>query len=153
MNYMKSITHAFLSLTFSILAATAFAGGAVNVDGSGVGIQGYDPVAFFTDVKPVLGQEQFHSNYHDVTYRFASAEHQQMFEKDPAKYEPQFGGYCAYGVTQGHLAPIKVDAFEIVDGRLLMGYDANATKEFNKDQAGNLKIADHNWPGLAEQKK
>jgi hypothetical protein len=76
-----------------------------------------------------------------------------MFEKDPAKYEPQFGGYCAYGVTQGHLAPIKVDAFEIVDGRLLMGYDANATKEFNKDQAGNLKKADHNWPGLAEQKK
>jgi hypothetical protein len=56
-------------------------------------------------------------------------------------------------VTQGHLAPIKVDAFEIVDGRLLMGYDANATKEFNKDQAGNLKIADHNWPGLAEPKK
>ena len=150
---MQTIRHAVLFIIFSALTAAAFAGGAANVDGSGVGIQGYDPVAFFTGNKPVLGQEQFHSSYHDVTYRFASAEHQQMFEKDPAKYEPQFGGYCAYGVTQGHLAPIKVDAFEIVDGRLLMGYDANAKKAFDKDQAGNLKTADHNWPGLAEQKK
>jgi YHS domain-containing protein len=150
---MKTIHHAVLFIIFSALTATAFAGGAMNVDSNGIGIQGYDPVAFFTDGKPILGQEQFHSSYHDVTYRFASAEHQQMFEKDPAKYEPQFGGYCAYGVTQGHLAPIKVDAFEIVDGRLLMGYDANARTAFDKDQAGNLKIADHNWPGLAEQKK
>ena len=153
MNYMKSITHAFLSLTFGILTATALAGGAVNVDSNGIGIQGYDPVAFFTDGKPVLGQEQFHSSYHDVTYRFASAEHQQMFEKDPAKYEPQFGGYCAYGVTQGHLAPVKIEAFQIVDGRLLMQYDSDVKKKFNEDQAGNLKAADEKWPAVAAQKK
>jgi YHS domain-containing protein len=120
-----------------------------NVDENGVGIQGYDPVAFFTDGKPVLGDDQFHSSYRDVTYRFASAEHQLMFEKDPAKYEPQFGGYCAYGVAKGHLVPVKIDAFQIVDGRLLMQYDLKVKETFNKDQKGNLQAADKNWPTLA----
>ncbi len=150
---MKSRTHALLSIIFTALTATAFAGGTVNVDQSGTALQGYDPVAFFTDGKPAAGKEEFHSSYHDATYRFASAEHQQMFEKDPAKYEPQFGGYCAYGVTQGHLAPVKVDAFQIVDGRLLMQYDTKVTKEFNKDQAGNLKPADEKWPVVSAEKQ
>lgn len=150
---MKLITCTVLLLTLSALAATAFAGATVNVDKSGTALQGYDPVAFFTDSKPVQGKEEFHSSYHDATYRFASAEHQQMFEKEPAKYEPQFGGYCAYGVSQGHLAPVKIDAFQIVDGRLLMQYDAGVTKEFNKDQAGSLKTADEKWPTVSMEKK
>jgi len=124
-----------------------------NVDGQGVGIQGYDPVAFFTDGKPVSGSEQFQGSYHGVTYHFASAEHQAMFEKDPAKYEPQFGGYCAYGVAKGHLAPVKIDAFQIVNGRLLMQYDTKVKDTFNNDQSGNLAAADKNWPGLTAQGK
>jgi YHS domain-containing protein len=141
-------------LPFSCLVVTAslaLAEPKSNVDQNGVGIQGYDPVAFFTDGKPVLGNEQFHSTYHDVTYRFVSAEHQAMFENDPAKYEPQFGGYCAYGVAKGHLAPVKIDAFQIVDGRLLMQYDMKVKETFNKDQQGNLQAADKNWPALTEK--
>ena len=150
---MKSITRTLLSLAFSAFATTAFAGTTVNVDKSGTALQGYDPVAFFTDSKPVPGKEEFHSSYHDASYRFASAEHQKMFEKDPAKYEPQFGGYCAYGVSKGHLAPVKIDAFQIVDGRLLMQYDAGVKSEFNKDQAGSLKAADEKWPTVSAEKK
>lgn len=141
-------------LPFSCLVVTAslaLAEPKSNVDQNGVGIQGYDPVAFFTDGKPVLGNEQFHSKYHDVTYRFVSAEHQAMFENDPAKYEPQFGGYCAYGVAKGHLAPVKIDAFQIVDGRLLMQYDMKVKETFNKDQEGNLQAADKKWPALTEK--
>ena len=119
-----------------------------NLSKEGLALQGYDPVAFFTEQKPVLGKEEFHSGFHDATYRFASAEHQAIFEKDPAKYEPQFGGYCAYGVAQGHLAPVKIDAFQIVNGRLLMQYDSDVKSAFNKDQRGNLETADKNWPTL-----
>ncbi len=127
---------------------TAWAEPRPNVSKDGLALQGYDPVAFFTDEKPVLGKEEFHTSFHDATYRFASAEHQAMFEKDSAKYEPQFGGYCAYGVAKGHLAPVKIDAFQIVNGRLLMQYDSEVKEAFNKDQRGNLETADKNWPAL-----
>jgi len=150
---MKSLvlvqTLAFLSFIASL--STALAGASVNVDKYGVGIQGYDPVAFFADGKPVMGKEEFHSSYHDVVYRFASAEHQAMFDANPSQYEPQFGGYCAYGVTKGHLAPVKIDAFQIVNGRLLMQYDTDVRNTFNKDQRGNLELADKNWPDLSNK--
>ncbi|MEP6937256.1 MAG: YHS domain-containing (seleno)protein [Chthoniobacterales bacterium] len=134
------------------LAALSFSARAEpgpNIAKDGLALQGYDPVAFFTDGKPVLGKEEFHGSYHDATYRFASAEHQALFEKNPAKYEPQFGGYCAYGVSKGHLSPVKIDAFQIVNGRLLMQYDSEVKNAFNKDQHGNLDTADKNWPTLS----
>ena len=118
-----------------------------------MGIQGYDPVAFFTDGKPVLGKEEFHATYNSVTYRFASAEHQAMFEKEPAKYEPQFGGYCAFGVSKGHLVPGKVDAFQIVDGHLLMQYDSTVRDKFNEDQQANLEAANKKWQILHDKDK
>jgi len=145
---MKTFCKLLPLFCLAVTASLAFGEPKPNVDENGVGIQGYDPVAFFTDGKPVLGVEQFHSSYHDVTYRFVSAEHQAIFEKDPAKYEPQFGGFCAYGVAKGHLAPVKIDAFQIVDGRLLMQYDLKVKETFNKDQKGNLQAADNNWPTL-----
>jgi YHS domain-containing protein len=124
----------------------------LNLDKSGLAVQGYDPVAFFTDGKPVKGTPQFTSNLKGATYHFASAEHKATFEKDPAKYEPQFGGYCAYGVSKGKTVPIEVDAFQIVDGRLLLQYDKGIRDKFNKGTAGNLKLADSNWPGLVAAK-
>jgi YHS domain-containing protein len=124
----------------------------LNLDKSGLAVQGYDPVAFFTDGKPVKGAPQFTSNLKGATYYFASAEHKAAFEKDSAKYEPQFGGYCAYGVSKGKTVPIEVDAFQIVDGRLLLQYDKGIRDKFNKDTASNLKLADSNWPGLVASK-
>ena len=150
---MKIIGQTLMILFFTGLVGTAFAGPPANVDRNGVGIQGYDPVAFFTDGKPVPGKEEFHSTYHDVIYHFASAEHQTAFEKSPETYEPQFGGYCAYGVAQKHLAPVKIDAFQVVNGRLLMQYDTSVRDTFNKDQSGNLEAADKNWPELTKNQK
>ena len=147
---MKTITHALLLAFLAGMIATCLAGSSANVDPQGVGLQGYDPVAFFTDGKPVLGKEEFHSSYHDVIYRFASAEHQSLFEKTPVAYEPQFGGYCAYGVSKGHLAPVKIDAFQIVNGRLVMQYDSEVQKLFNEDQRANLEAADKQWPELSK---
>jgi hypothetical protein len=146
---MKPFCKILPFICLAVSASSALAEPKPNVDQNGIGLQGYDPVAFFTDGKPVLGNEKFHSSYHDVTYRFASAEHQAMLEKDSARYEPQFGGYCAYGVAKRHLAPVKIDAFQIVNGRLLMQYDSGVKDTFNKDQRGNLEIADKNWPTLS----
>jgi YHS domain-containing protein len=136
---------------FAALSGIAVAKELNNLDRSGVSIQGYDPVAFFTDNRPVKGSSQFQSEYRGAKYYFASAEHKTAFDKEPAKYEPQFGGYCAYGASQGHPAPIKIEAWQIVNGRLLMQYDLDIKDKFNKDQQGNLRKADQNWPGILEK--
>ena len=135
----------------SALSTIATAKDLLNLDGKGVAIQGYDPVAFFTDNRPVKGNSQLQSEYHGAKYYFASAEHKAAFDKEPAKYEPQFGGYCAYGASHGAKAPIKIEAWQIVNGRLLMQYDLDVKGKFNQDQQGNLRKADQNWPGLVEK--
>ena len=145
-----------LSLLFLVLALVgqAFAQTnktIVNLDKRGMAVQGYDPVAFFTDQKPVKGKADLQSTYHGAIYLFATAEHKALFDASPEKYEPAFGGYCAYGVSKGHLAPVKVDAFQIVDGRLLMQNSTHVRDSFNEDQKGNLAKADATWPELVDK--
>jgi YHS domain-containing protein len=123
----------------------------INVDKNGIAIKGYDPVAFFTQNKPVIGKAEFESKYNGARYLFASAEDKAAFDANPAKYEPQFGGFCAFAVSRGHTAPIEVEAFQIVNGRLLMQYDLTVRKDFQKDTEGNLKKADENWPGVVQK--
>lgn len=124
----------------------------LNLDKSGVAMQGYDPVAFFNENKPVKGNPEFPARYKGATYYFASKENRDIFKKDPAKYEPAFGGYCAYGISRGKLVEIDIEASQIVDGRLLLQYSKGVRDTFNKDPKGNLGKADANWPGLEEKK-
>ena len=124
----------------------------LNLDESGIAIQGYDPVAFFTDHHPVKGIPQFNSKHDGAIYWFATKQHQGLFNADPLKYEPAFGGYCAYGVSRNRLVEIDVNAYQIVDGRLLLQYSKGVREDFNKDTKGNLKKAETNWPGLVEKK-
>jgi YHS domain-containing protein len=142
----------FLVLLMLLTAAPVFGQtkSLVNVDKNGIALQGYDPVAFFTDGRPVKGNPEFESKYSGARYFFASAANKATFDANPAKYEPQFGGFCAYGVAHGKKVPVEIEAFQIVDGRLLMQYDLGIKKEFNKDPQGNLQKADKNWPGIVE---
>ncbi|MEY4918163.1 MAG: hypothetical protein RL616_2076 [Verrucomicrobiota bacterium] len=150
---MKKI---ILSLVIAALALPLFAQAAfktlVNVDKTGVAIQGYDPVAFFTDSKPVKGDEKFLVKHDGAIYFFASKEHKDLFKADPAKYTPEFGGYCAYGVSRNKLVEIDVDAFQIVDGKLLLQYSKGVRDDFNKDGKSNLAKANANWPALVVKK-
>jgi YHS domain-containing protein len=141
------------TLTFGV-GDTAFAEGKtlINVDKSGLAVQGYDVVAYFTDGKPVKGAPQFTSSHGGGTYQFASAEHKAAFDKDPMKYAPQFGGFCAWAVSKNSTAKIEPDAFQVVNGRLLLQYDKSIRSKFNKDTTGNLAKADANWPGLVAKK-
>jgi YHS domain-containing protein len=124
----------------------------LNLDKTGVAIQGYDPVAFFTDHKPVKGDPKFVIKHDGAIYFFASNEHKDLFKQNPAKYEPEFGGYCAYGVSRNKLVEVDVDAYQIVDGKLLMQYSKGVRDDFNKDSSGNLAKADANWPSLVAKK-
>ena len=148
---MKTRFVAFSAVLLITLSAFAGEKILVNRNDDGVAVQGYDVVAFFTDNKPVKGKVEIQSIYKNARYYFASTEHKQMFDADPAKYEPEFGGYCAYGVSKGYTVPVEIDAFQIVNGRLLMQYNKKAREKFNEDSLGNLKKADTNWPGLVEK--
>lgn len=143
-----------LVLLVVALAAPAFAESKtlLNLNKEGAAIQGYDPVAFFTENKPVKGKTEFPVRHKGATYFFASKENRDLFKKDPAKYEPAFGGYCAYGVSRGKLVEIDVEAFQIVDGKLLLQYSKGVREDFNKDTKANLAKADENWPKLLEKK-
>lgn len=139
-------------LAFLVLAASAPAQTLVNTNRSGLALQGYDPVSYFTDNAATEGSADITSTSGGATYRFASAEHKQMFDADPAKYTPQFGGYCAYAVSRGDTASIDPEAFQIVDGRLLLQYSKSILATFNKDTSANLSKADANWPKLLAER-
>jgi YHS domain-containing protein len=139
-------------LTLILLSVTAQAQKRlVNTDKQGLALKGHDPVAFFTQGRPVAGDYRYESNYNGTRYRFASAENKKLFDTDPARYVPQFGGFCAYGVSRGYAVDVELDAFQIVDGRLLMQYDKSVRDRFNQDTEGNLKRADANWPKVVEK--
>jgi YHS domain-containing protein len=146
---LKSLIPAVIVLAAASVSLAATEPTLVNVDRDGVILDGYDPVAFFTDNKPVLGVAGIQTTYHGAIYRFASSEHKALFDKDPMKYEPQFGAFCAYAVSVGRTAPIDVKTFSIIDGRLVVQHNAKAVGLWNKDPQGNLKLADKYWPAVA----
>jgi YHS domain-containing protein len=123
----------------------------VNVDRKGVALKGYDPVAYFTAGKPTKGDKAIAASYRGAIYWFSSAQNKQAFEADPAKYEPEFGGYCAYGASVDKLFDIQPDLWSIVDGRLMLQNSRKALGLWEKDVPGNLAKADANWPGLVEK--
>ncbi|MFB9841652.1 YHS domain-containing (seleno)protein [Mucilaginibacter ginsenosidivorans] len=142
----------FFTILILCLAAAAFAqktpGTLLNLNGKGVIIDGYDPVAFFTDNKPVMGDPKFQTSYQGAIYYFASQEHLDAFTTSPEKYKPQFGGYCAYAVSLGRTAPIDVRTFSIVNDRLVLQHNQRAVNGWNKDVQGNLRLADQYWPAV-----
>ena len=148
---MKKLSLLLLALGLA-LPAFAQTKTLLNLEKTGVAIQGYDPVAFFTDSRPVKGKPEFPARHNGALYYFASKEHRDLFKADPAKYEPAFGGYCAFGVSKGKLVEIDVEAFQIVNGRLLLQYSKGVRDDFNKDTQGNLAKADAHWPALVERK-
>ena len=114
-------------------------------------ILGYDPVAYFTDGKPVKGQDNLMFDYLGAKWKFASQSHLDLFKADPEKYAPQYGGYCAYGVTQDALVSIEPDKFKILDGKLYLNYDADVQAKWLKDPVGYIKQADAKFQALLKK--
>jgi YHS domain-containing protein len=122
----------------------------INVDSKGVILNGYDAVAFFKQRKPVKGNPGIESTYQGATYLFASTADKADFDKDPAKYAPQYGGFCAYGVVNGILSDVEgnPDAFAVYKGKLYLCGNQAALRGFRSDIDSNIEKADTNWRQL-----
>lgn len=137
-----------LTLAAMLLPFAAFAGDAANIDGRGIAIHGHDPVAYFIEGKPVIGKAEYKVTVGAATYWFASEANLQTFKADPSKYEPQYGGYCAYGVAQGYKPDIDPTAFRIVDGKLYLNLSPAVQKRWQEDVPGFISRANQNWNAL-----
>jgi len=132
-----------------LIAAASFAtADPVNRSRAGLALDGYDPVAYFTDGQAVRGSAAFAHVHEGTTYRFASAAHREAFAADPTRYLPQYGGFCAWAVSRGYTAPTDPLAWRIVDGRLFLNYSRSVQRTWEQDASGNIRKGDTNWPGL-----
>lgn len=118
----------------------------------GVAVGGYDPVAYFTDKKPVPGKAEFTHDHEGATWRFSSAANRDAFKADPAKYTPQYGGYCAWAVSQGYTAKGDPTVWSITDGKLFLNYNKSVQSGWAKDVPNLVKKADANWPKVLDKK-
>lgn len=116
---------------------------------NGIAIKGYDPTAYFTQNKAVKGTKQFAATVEGVTYYFASAANKDLFVKDPKKYEPQYGGWCAYAMgATNEKVEIDPETFKIVGGKLYLFYHSwvnNTLTKWNKEEGTLKPKADANW--------
>jgi hypothetical protein len=137
-----------IALLFVGVAATAVHGDEVRL-----AISGYDPVAYFTDGKPVVGVSQFEHVWHDARWRFASAAHRDAFIQGPNRYAPQYDGYCAMGlaIEKGHKATVDPEAWAIVDGKLYVMHSLAARERWMQNVAENIKRDEENWPAVKQQ--
>ncbi|MEQ1809943.1 MAG: YHS domain-containing (seleno)protein [Terricaulis sp.] len=141
---------AFATVAAFSVGAPAYADQAPIYTGilSRVAVSGYDPVAYFTDGRPVRGIEQYRISHQGYEYRFASAEHLAAFRANPARYLPQYGGYCAWAVSQGYTASADPTNWRIVDGKLYLNYNDEVQRRWEADIPGHIRSANANWPGV-----
>jgi YHS domain-containing protein len=123
----------------------------VNLDGNGVILKGYDAVGYFEQGKPIKGKSALESTYGGATYLFASASDKAEFDKDPAKYAPQYGGFCAYGVLKGALDDFEGPGdFTIYKGKLYLCGNQSALEIFKNNIDSNIEKSDANWRKLTQ---
>ncbi len=132
-------------------AAPALAQKAEVYTSWGAAIRGYDPVAYFTEAKPVQGLATHTHQWKGATWRFASAQNRDAFAAAPEKYAPQYGGYCAYGVAEGYTVSTVPEAWSVMQGKLYLNYSLAVQRDWQKDPAGYIRKADANWPKALER--
>ena len=115
------------------------------------GLNGYDPVAYHTEGKPIKGNGYHVAEHEGVTYLFANKKNRKRFEADPEKYLPAYGGFCAYGVAVGKKFASDPEVWKIENGKLFLNLDTDIQKKWEKDLPGYLQKADANWPQIVEK--
>jgi len=141
-----------INLLASLVAASAllfstlsFAVEETQQDANGVILSGHDTVAYFTQNKAVKGYAGISTVHDGAIYHFSSEENRDLFNANPSKYAPQFGGFCAYGAAIGAKFPIDPNVFAVVDNKLYVNNSANVSKLWNAKQGKAIKLADKKW--------
>jgi hypothetical protein len=143
----------FLALAALLVATAAAALSPVNKSlFGGVAIEGYDPVAYFREGRPLAGSKDHTFEWNGATWRFASGENRALFAADPDRYAPRYGGYCAWAVSNGYTAGIDPAAWTIHEGRLYLNYDLEIQERWRADVPGNVAKGDANWPKLLAER-
>ncbi len=151
LNRMTAVATLFLGLALLLAPAPAAAKDPVYTSTfSSLAVSGYDPVAYFSEGKPVKGRSEHELEWNGATWRFSSAANLAAFEADPERYAPQYGGYCAWAVSQGYTASTDPTAWRIVDDKLYLNYSHNVQQRWAEDIPGNIAKADANWPKVLD---
>ena len=150
---LRAALFALGMLVLSPAALSPAAAEEINQSFFGTAIEGYDPVAYFTEGKPVEGSDDYTYEWRDATWKFASQENLDLFAADPEAYAPQYGGYCAYAVSQGSTASIDPQAWDIVDGKLYLNYSLDVQTRWKNRRGEYIQQADTNWPKILEDLK
>jgi YHS domain-containing protein len=140
-----------LFLALSLLVSLPVGAQSVNAE-NGVAVQGADVVAYFRAGRAVSGRPEFEHQWNGATWRFASAENRDAFAAAPERYAPQYGGFCAWAVSQGYRAPVDPEAWRIVDGKLFLNYSRTIQLRWDLMRSSNIAAGDRNWPKLAAER-
>lgn len=116
----------------------------------GIAVDGTDVVGYFTQGEPVAGDAAITHDWMGATWRFSTEENRAAFAADPERYAPQYGGYCAYAVSEGYTASTVPEAWSIVDDKLYLNFSPRIQRRWSRDIPGRIAAADANWPGVLE---
>ena len=146
---MKTVIFLMSFLFFISIAATAQKSEVFNTsDGA---IRGYDPVAYFKENKPVKGSDKYSLTWKSATWHFVSQQNLDAFKANPDMYAPQYGGYCAYGLADGHKATTEPDAWLISNGKLYLNYNKDVQAKWKMKLAEYIQTANKNWPVIKDK--
>jgi YHS domain-containing protein len=144
---------AFWSIVLVALSILTPAWAGAFFERDGVALRGHDPVAYFSESKPVKGLVEHKAEYHGSTFYFASKANRDAFVADPPRYAPQYGGFCAFGMSNGYKAATDPAAFKVVNGKLYLNYNRDVQTMWSADIPGFIVKADGHWPTASSQTK
>jgi YHS domain-containing protein len=155
MTSFTALRQVFVLLLAAVAAAifvtTANAGEFFETDG--VALRGHDAVSYFEDGRAVKGSAHYKAEYKGSAFLFSSQAHRDAFAAEPARYAPQYGGFCAYGMSKGYKAATDAAAFTVVNGKLYLNYNRDVQRQWSADAPGFVALADKQWPAAQSQTK
>ncbi|WP_278923288.1 MULTISPECIES: YHS domain-containing (seleno)protein [Pseudophaeobacter] len=149
MNTFKTLLGG-VALSVAMATSALAAGVEINASSTGLALQGYDPVAYFTDGAPTKGSYKITTVFDDATYRFASEEHKAQFEANPEAYLPAYGGYCAFGTAMGFKFDGDPTYWKIVDNTLYLNLSKDIQTRWEGNIPGFVEDADGHWENIAD---
>ena len=144
--HLLTLVAATPALAFTTRAAFA-ATPAIYAE-NGIAVDGTDVVGYFTENAPVPGNAEITHDYMGATWQFSTVENRDLFAANPEKYAPQYGGYCAFAVSQGYTASTGPEAWSIVDDKLYLNFSRRVQRRWERDIPGHIAAADANWPSV-----
>ena len=146
--FVVPFSMALATLVFPFSSAVARDSAVYTGTFSNLAIDGHDAVAYFVNGKPVAGDKSFSFEHAGAQWRFATAQNRDAFAAAPERYAPQYGGYCAWAVSQGYTASGDPRFWKIVGGKLYLNYDASVQMKWERDIPGFIAKANQNWPSV-----